>query len=819
MLSDLRFALRSLRNAPGFTAVAVLTLALGIGATVAIFSLVNTALLRPLPYAEPDRLVRIYMEAPNRANGVLRRFRAATTEYFQLERELQSWQSLDAWRTGGVNLAGAREPIRVTATMVTGGLLEMLGVGAALGRIVTPEDDQLGAAPVAVISHGLWQRAFGGDPAALGQEVVINGQTRTVVGVMPAGFAFPPGEADASDIWVPLQIDPALPVNDHSVFLLGRLKPGVALPAAQAELETFVARRGDAGTAHRWDPDQHTLASYGLHDEVVLAVRPALRMLFGAVCFLLLIACANVANLLLSRAEARQREIATRSALGAALPRLAAQFAMEGTLLSLLGTAAGVLLAFFALRLISVAGAASIPQALDARIDGPVVAFAVTISLVTGLLFGLAPLQHAVKRNLHGAIRAAGAATTRAAGARRFRQGLIVGQLALALILLAGTGLMLRTVWNLQHVDGGFESSRVVTASVSLREATYGGEGARGFWTRLQERLAEVPGVESATLTSGLPPVAADFGWGTSIPGYVPVEGGDIPITPGGNPVVSHYQVVGPAYLDTLKIGLVAGRFFDARDDAAAPKAAIVNATMARAIWGNESPIGRQLVPAISLEPFTIVGVINDVKNEGVDRPTGTALYLPYTQVPADTGLLRAPFIAVRAVGAPSSIVADIRRVARDVDAALPLAQVRTLDEAVSASQSRPRFMTLVLTLFAGVALVLAAVGIFGVIAYSVAQRTKEFGIRMSLGAQPRAVLNLELGRGLALTGAGVLLGICGAYALTRFLSGFLFGVAANDLPTLAGVAALLAIVAILASYVAARRATKVDPLVALRTE
>jgi predicted permease len=472
------------------------------------------------------------------------------------------------------------------------------------------------------------------------------------------------------------------------------------------------------------------------------------------------------------------------------------------------------------LQLISAVGAASIPQALDARIDGPVVAFAVAISLVTGLLFGLAPLQHAVKRNLHGAIRAGGAATTRAAGARRFRQGLIVGQLALALILLAGTGLMLRTVWNLQRVDGGFDPTHVVTTSVSLREATYGGERARAFWTRLQERLAAIPGVESATLTSGLPPVAQDFGWGTSISGYIPVEGGGVPIAPGGTPIINHYQVVDSAYLDTLKIGLVAGRFFDARDDAAAPKAAVVNATMARAIWGNESPLGRQLVPSVSYpEPFTVIGVIDDVKNEGIDKPTGTALYLPYTQVPAGTSLLRAPFIALRAVGTPSSVVADLRRVVRDLDAALPLAQIRTLDQGVAASQSRPRFMTLVLTLFGSVALVLAAVGIFGVIAYSVAQRTKEFGIRMSLGAQPRAVLNLELSRGLALTVGGVLLGVGGAYALTRFLSGFLFGVAANDLPTLAGVAALLAIVAALASYVAARRATRVDPLVALRTE
>jgi len=819
MLADLKFALRGLRNSPGFTVVAVLTLALGIGATVAIFSLVNAALLRPLPYAEPERLARVYVDAPSSADARRRRFRAATTEYFQLERGLQSWQSLDAWQTGGVNFAppGA-EPTRVTIARVTGGLLATLGVGPALGRVVTPQDDAVGAPLTAVLSHRLWQSAFGGSPAAIGRDVVINGRTYTVVGVMPESFAFPPGEADASDAWVPLQIDPALPVNDHSVSLLGRLKPGVALSTARAELETFVAQRGEAGTAHRWDPDGHTLVAYNLHDEVVLGVRPALRTLFGAVFFLLLIACVNVANLLLSRAEARQREIATRSALGAALPRLAAQFAIEGTLLSVLGTAAGVLVAYGALRLVAAAGAVGIPQLLEAGVDGPVLLFAAGTSLVTGLLFGLAPLQH-VRRNLQGTIRGAAAATTRGIGAQRFRQALTVGQLALALILLTGTGLMLRTFWNLQRVDGGFDSSRVITAAVALREETYAGEGARSFWTRLQEALDAIPGVENATLASALPPVTEGFGWGTPIPGFVAREGGSVPVGPGGFPVIDYYQVVGSSYFDTLKIGLVAGRFFDARDDASGPKAAIINETMAHAIWGDESPLGRQLVATIDPVLYTIVGVVADAKNNGVDKPTGTAIYLSYGQVPAGTGLLRAPFVAVRSANAPASVIAAVRRAVHDADPNLPLAQIRTLDDVVSASQSRPRFLTLVLTLFAGVSLALAAVGIYGVISYSVAQRTKEFGIRMALGAQPGAVLNLELGRGLALTGAGVLLGVGGSYALMRFLSAFLFGVPANDLLTFAGVAALLALVATGASYIAARRATQIDPLAALRTE
>jgi putative ABC transport system permease protein len=818
MLYDLKFVVRGLLKAPGFTALAVITLALGIGATVAIFSLVNTALLRPLPYAEPERLARLYMEAPNFPNGGLRRFRVATTEYFQLKRSLQSWQSLDAWQTGGVNFAGGGEPTRLTATRLSGGLLGTLGVGAELGRVITPQDDEPGAAKVAVISHALWQRAFGGARAVLGRDAVVNGTAYTIVGVMPPGFAFPPGEADVSELWVPLQIDPALPVHDHSVFLLGRLKPGVALLGAQAELDAFVAQRAEASTDHRWDPESHTAVTYGLHDEVVLAVRPALRTLFGAVCFLLLIACVNVANLLLSRAEARQHEIATRSALGAGALRLAAQLALEGGALSLLGTIAGVSLAYGALRL-ATAASSVIPQVLDARIDAPVLLFAAATSLVTGLLFGLAPLQHVLKRNLHGVIRAAGAATTRAAGAQRFRHALIVGQLALALILLAGTGLMLRTFWNLQRVDGGFDPSHVVTMSVALREATYADEGAQRFWTLLTERLAALPGVESATLTSALPPVAGNFGWGTRIPGYTPVAGGPVPIGPGGVAVIDHYQAVGTSYFDTLKIGLVAGRLFDARDDVAAPKVAIINAAMARAIWGAESPLGRELVATLDGKLHTIVGVVADVKNEGIDKPAGTMVYLPYTQVPAGSDMLRLPFIAVRSVGAPAAVVADVRRVLHDVDAALPLAQIRSLDDLVSESQAGARFVTLVLTLFAGVSLALAAVGIYGVISYSVAQRTRELGIRIALGAHSRAVLRLVLGRALLLAASGVLLGLVGAAALTRFLSAFLFGVGATDTATFASVALLLAGVAVLASLVPALRATRVDPLAALRCE
>jgi putative ABC transport system permease protein len=626
---------------------------------------------------------------------------------------------------------------------------------------------------------------------------------------------------------VPIRIDPAVPVNDHSVFMLGRLKPGVSLQQANAELDTLVARMAETSAAveHHLDPHGHRAVAYALHDEVVLNARPALRMLFGAVCLLLLIACVNVANLLLTRAETRQREIAVRSALGADLPRLARQFVTEGLVLSLLGAALGVLLAKVALLLLERAGDLALPRAAAATIDGRVLSFAVAMGVATGALFGLAPLFHIVKRNLHAVIRAAASATTAGAARHRLRHALIVGQLALALILLAGTALMVRTFWNLARVDPGFDTRHVTTMALWLRQSTYDGEAARSFWTRFAERIVSLPGIESASLSSGLPPLSSDFGWGTIIEGFEPHEGGLMSVghLPSGEPIarVDHYQVVTPGYFGTLKIDLVAGRLFDRRDDAQAPRAVIVNETLARAVWGDASAIGRHIVPALTSPDgyYTVVGVIADVKNGGVDKPTDTALYLPYTQVPADTGLLRAPFVAVRSESSPATVVGAVRNALREIDATLPLADVRTLDEVVSTSESRSRFVTLVLTLFGGVSLLLAAVGIYGVIAYSVAQRTRELGIRIALGAPAGAVLRAVLGSALALTLGGVLLGVAGALALSRFLSGFLFGVEATDVRTLGAVALLLAAVALLACLPAARRALRVDPITALRSD
>ncbi|HUO68231.1 MAG TPA: ABC transporter permease, partial [Gammaproteobacteria bacterium] len=649
MLFDLKFAARSLLTTPGFTLLAALTLAIGIGATTAMFSLVNAVLLRPLPYAEPAGLARIYTEIQT-PDGVQPRFRAATNEFLALRRDSQSWTSLDAWSASAANAVTGSEPVRVNAAAVTGGLIQTLGVQPVLGRLLVPQDDELGGPLVALISYRLWQNAFGGDPAVVGRDLVLNGARHSIVGVMPERFAFPIGESFTVDAWAPMRIDPALPVYDHSVWMLGRLKPGVSLAQAQAELDTLVAH-GNIGSAfHHLDPNGHRALAYGLRDEVVREVQPALRMLFGAVAFLLLIACVNVANLLLTRAEARQREIGVRSALGADLPRLARAFATEGVLLSLLGAGLGVLLAKAALAAIGETGVVPLPLASDADVDGRVLLFTMATGLTTGLLFGLAPLAHVARRNLHDVIRAAAAATTAGANRQRLRNTLIVGQLALALILLAGTGLMLRTFWNLARVDPGFDVQSVTTMSLWLRQQSYDGEAARTFWTRLLERAAAIPGVQSVAMSSALPPLSNDFGWGTVIEGFVPVEGG--PILSGRGPngelmgLIDHYLLVSPGYFDALRVRVVAGRLFDARDDARGAKSVIVNETFARAVWGEASALGKHIVPALSLDaadPYTVVGVIADVKNVGIEKPTGTALYLPYTQVPATTGLLRAP--------------------------------------------------------------------------------------------------------------------------------------------------------------------------------
>ncbi len=810
---DVRYSVRMLAKSAGFTAAAVVCLALGIGATSAIFSVVHAVLLRPLGYKDPARLVRLYTEFPTFPNGGLRRFPTSPPEYDELARELHSWETLDAWATGGVNLAGAADPIRVNSCAVTGGLLGSLGVPPEIGRLITPQDDIQGATPTVVISHGLWERAFGKDPGVIGKVVQINGRNANLAGVMPPGFSFPPGALPAPELWQPLQLGPPDPKRrgSHFLFLLGRLKPGVTLRQAQDEMTVHVAQsKARLGAAmHPFSPDLHPIVMYGLHDEVVRTIRPALWTLMGAVAFVLLIACVNVANLLLARAEARQREIAIRKALGAGLGQLIRQFTTEGLLLSLAGAGVGLALALAGLKLVVAAGSASIPRADEVNIDPVVLGVTLGVSLLTAFLFGMAPLAQIATGTLHDALKAAGGRTAGSIASNRFRSALVASELALALILLIGTGLMIRAFWKLSDVNAGFEPSGLLTMQVNLPQTLYPNppDLAR-FRQRVQEQVSAIPGVQSTTVMAGLPPQRFINANDTQIENFTPVPNG-----PGHN--IDYWQTVGDHFFETMGIRLVEGRFFDQRDAPGAMPSAIINETFARTYYGNESAIGHRVRPGFQDPWLTIVGVVADVKNAGLDKPAGTELFFPYRQ-----GFqTRQLYLVARSTRDPKSLISAARGAVRAVDPSLPVSQVQTMDEVMDGVRSRPRFLTTLLGLFSGTALVLAAVGLYGVISYSVTRRTTEFGIRMAMGAKRGDVLNLVLGQGLRLALVGVAVGAAGALALTRLISGLLFGVSAFDPMTFAAMAVLLIAVTAAACIIPGLRATKVDPLVALRYE
>jgi len=814
-LNDFRYGLRILIRNPGFAIAAVICLALGIGATTAIFSVVNAVLLRPLPYVQPQRLVKVYSEFGNFPGGGLRRFWVSAPEYLDLKRDAKSWESLDGWVNGGTNITGQSQPVRATASFVTGGLLKSLGVAPILGRAITPEDDDPKANAVIDISYGLWQRVFGGNRDIVGKDVLLNGQKATVIGIMPKGFAFPPGEVDPPEVWTALQLDPAKPGNrgGHYLYLLGRLKPNVTPQQAQSEFESLVKYWGETSPAkgHHFSPDNHTIVSYPFQSEVVSNVRPALLMLMGAVCFVLLIACVNVANLLLARAESRQREIAVRTAIGASSWRLLRQFIAEGILLSLVGAILGLGLAYAGLYTIKLTNAGSIPRASEIGIDGTVLLLTLVVSILTGVIFGLAPLLHLAIKNVHGLLKDAAGSASGSAAAQNFRRGLVAFEVFGAMVLLICCGLMVRAFWKLQEVDIGVNPHSVTTMRVTLPGAMYvDNQKIENLWSRLYQRLNQLPGVQSAALVSGLPPDRRVNANDTDIEGFVPRKDGPIQN-------IDFYQVVTPGYFETMGIRLVEGRFFNASDGAGAPDVIIVNQTMARMFWGNDSPLGRRVRPGNSKEWCTVVGVVADVKNAGIDKPTGTELYLPYNQ-PQGASMTNM-YLLVRAKSDSLDVSSSVRRELNDLDSSVPISSVRSMEDVVETAQSRPRFLTLLLTVFSGVALALALVGIYGVLSYLVARRSREFGLRMALGAPRQHVLGLVLKQGAMLALAGVFFGLLAALGLTRLMSSVLYGVRATDPITFIVMPLALAGVALLASYVPARRATKVDPMVALRYE
>jgi predicted permease len=813
VIQNARYAVRVLARNPSFTAAAVLCLALGIGATTAIFSVVNAVVLRPLPYAHVSRLVRVFTEFPTFPNGGLRHFWVSPPEYLDLKRDAKSYEQMEAWVNGGVNLAGVAEPVRAQAGYVTGGLLELLGVQPMLGRLLTPADDDPKAPLTAVLSYGLWQRAFGGETSILGRDIRLNGRACTVVGVMPRTFAFNPGEADPPELWAPVQIDPHVRNRgSHYLSVLARLKDGVAMTQAQAEMTRYAAQMSatTARANHPFDPKVHPIVLADFQDEVVKGVRPAMLVLLGAVAFVLLIACVNVANLLLARAEARRREIAVRAAVGAGFGQLLRQFIIEGILLSVAGAAFGMLLAMGGLRLLVATNAGSIPRVAEVNIDWQVLGFTLAVSLLTGIAFGLAPIFHLKAGSLAHTLKNAGGRNT-AAGGSAFRSALVASELALALVLLIGAGLMVKAFWKLQQVDAGVNPEHVLTMRLALPSSAYPDVAKiRSFWGSLLSRIGGLPGVVKVSMSNGLPPNRPILANDTTIEGFVPVPNG-----PMQN--VDYWNIVSPSYFETVGARLIEGRFLNENDGVNAPQVVAINQTMARVFWPGQSAIGHRLRTGNDKAPFrTIVGVIGDIKNAGIDHPTGTELFVPYSQYEFT---FSAGYLVIKTQGDPLAMVHAVQSQVHALDASLPVSSIRLLDDVLNADRSRPRFLTMLLTLFSALSLVLAALGIYGVISYAVAQRTSEIGIRMALGAQTGDVLRMIGRTGLRLAVAGTAAGAIGAFALTRFLSGLLFGVSSMDVVTFLSMASLLIAVTLLACYVPARRASRVDPLIALRYE
>ncbi len=816
--ADFRFALRQLRKSPGFTAAALGCLALGVGATSAIFSVVNAVVLRPLAYADSARLVRLYTDWPAWTGGGMFRFAVSPPEFDTLRRSAQTFESIDAWQSGGANLAPpGREPVRVNMTQVSGGLMSALGVQPFRGRVLTPADDAEGAPLQTVLSYGLWQGAFGGDDGAVGREVLVNGVKTTIAGVMPRGFEFPPGEPEAAEMWTPLQL--ALRDMDrwgnHRLALVGRLKSGTTLAQAARDLDriesTHVESRGPTG--HRFDPKTHTLSAYPLLEETVGNVRPAMLLMLGATGLVLLIACANVANLLLARAQTRQREVALRQAMGATQGSLLRQFLIEGLLLSGTGAALGLGLAWALLRVILAVGGPSIPRAGEVGLDGAVLAFAAAAAVATGLVFAMAPLAQTIRAKLFDTLKAGGRSTA-TREAHWLRHGLIVGEMALAVMLLAGASLLLDAFRRLTRVEPGVRGAeQVMTMRVTLPQQTYSQPaGSQRFWRETLERVRNLPGVTAAGILNGLPPQRPLNANDTYIEGFVPVPGG-----PMHN--VDYWNVASPGAFEMLGVELVEGRLLEPRDGDGAPPVLVVNQTLARTFYGKESAIGRRVKPGgkpTDNSPwYTIVGVVKDIRNRGLDRSAGTELFFSHAQA----GNLRFGTLLVKTTGDPWNVLGPVRDQIRALDPSLPLAQVRPLDEVIAQARARPRFLALLLTVFASVALGLAALGIFSVMSYAVSQRTSEFGVRMALGAQTGQVRSLVLGQGMRLVLAGIVAGALLSAALTRVIRNSVAGLGEVHWMPLAITALVLVAVSLAACWTPARRATRVDPVLALRSE
>jgi predicted permease len=839
---DLRLAARSLFRAPVFAIVIILTLALGIGANTAIFSIVNGVILRPLAYPKPEQLMYLTTQFP--AFG-FDQFWVSPPEYFEFRELNRSFSAVGAYTTGEVNLTAGDRPLRVRSASVDDRLLTVLGLQPLAGRLfspgetdVVPPPNQAGPVPlpaICILSYELWQSAFGGRQTVIGEMVEINGVRREVIGVMPPG-------ADVMDnrteIWMPIGLNPNNRLNrgSHFLYLVGRLKDGVTETQAQSELTSLIQswseRTGVKNHVFAPPPPPdaprtatnagagHILQMHAVQQQIIGSASRAIWVLQAAVGFVLLIACANLANLMLARAETRHREFAVRTALGAKRGRLVRQFMTEGVLLSIIGGALGLLLARAGVQALIRLYPTSLPRTADVTVDPIVLLFTLGVSVLSGVVFGLAPLMHTGVKGLVVALKEGGARGATGAARHHVRRGLVMAEVALAVMLVIGAGLLIRTVYNLAMVDAGFDRSRVVTFQMSVATANYPQASQRAqMYQRLLEKLRGVAGVQGASAMSGLPPNRPLDANDTDIGNYTaPPEG------PFEN--VDYYQAVLTDYFETMGIPIVQGRGFLPSDAVSGP-VVIVNETLVNTFWKDRNPIGQTLKPGLApfaqVPDFTVIGVARDVKQAGVDRKTGTELYtlidqtallpVPLTNAPATVN------IVLRTTLPPATLRTTLEGLLREADPAVPIVRLRDMNDVFEASITRPRLLAQLLGGFAGVALLLAAIGTYGVLSFMVAGRRREIGIRMALGADQGTVLGQVMTQGLTLTTVGVVVGLIGALAMNRLIASLLFGVQPTDPTTMVAVVGTITLVAAVACWLPAWRASRVDPNVVLRDD
>ena len=799
LLHDLRYAVRLLVKSPSFTLVALATLGVGIAANAAIFSVVHALLLRPLPFPEPERLVMLWQDL--RARGGPEDEWLAPAHFFDWRSRATSLESSAVFRGASPNLTGNGEPEQLRGWAVTSDFFRMLRVAPMLGRDFRSEDDQPGSALTAIVTHGLWTRRFGADPSFVGSTISLNQEPVTVIGVLPESFRSPFG---APEIYRPLQLNAVGAARGNiTLQMIARLKPGVSLEQAQAELATVGAAVAAANPA---TDKGATIRVTRLHEEIVGEVRTPVLALLGAVVLVLMIACANIGNLQLARASIRAREIAVRNALGAGRARIVRQLLTESVLLGALGSAIGLLLSYWMLEALLTLAPPETVRLEDVQIDGTVLAFGIALALITSVIFGLVPALHSVRGDLAATMRESGKGSSGGRAGVGVRSAFVVAELALALVLLVGAGLLMRTLTNLRSVDPGFAPENLLAADIAPPAIGYEkAPQVRTFYRSLLERVADAPGVQQAAIVSVLPFSGNDTDTGFEI------EGRPKPSNPGERPV-AWVRIVSAGFLRTLGLRLESGRFIEPTDRDGTERVAVINRALANQYWPNNNPVGTRIFAGDN--PVTIVGVVADVHHRSLQEEPRGQMYLPYEQY---TG--RRMTVVLKSAGEPTALVPVLREAVAALDPNLPLSNVSTMDRLMAESLALPRMLTILMGAFAAASLLLAAIGLYGLMAYTVTLRTQEFGVRMALGAASRDVLGLVIGQAARLAAIGITVGAIASYGAARLISTLLFGVNPDDITTFASTAALLASIAVLASYLPARRAIRVDPVTALRAE